>query len=160
MSTPRPGLPSFHPAQLLATWFGCGLLPKAPGTWGSAAALPCAALLVWLGGPWLLLVAAALAFALGVWASEVYARANGLEDPGAVVIDEVVGQWLALVPAAGVFWLYLPGFLAFRLFDILKPWPVSWADRAVHGGWGIMLDDVLAGLYAAALVYALRVLIG
>ena len=159
MTEARP-LPPWHPAHLLATWFGCGLLPKAPGTWGSLAALPFAAALVWWGGPWLLLAASIALFAIGIWASERYARAMAAEDPSAVVIDEVVGQWLALVPAAGVFWLYLPGFLAFRLFDIVKPWPVSWADRELGGGLGIMLDDVLAGLYAAALVAALRYVFG
>ena len=159
MTEARP-LPPWHPAHLLATWFGCGLLPKAPGTWGSLAALPFAAALVWWGGPWLLLGASIALFAAGLWASERYAQGAATKDPGAVVVDEVVGQWLALVPAAGVFWLYLPGFLAFRLFDIVKPWPVSWADRELGGGLGIMLDDVLAGLYAAALVAALRYVFG
>ena len=149
-----------HPAHLIATWFGSGLLPKAPGTWGSAAALPFAAGLAWLGGPWLLLAASAMLFAIGIWASERYATSAGVEDPGAVVIDEVAGQWLALVPAATTFWLYLPGFIAFRLFDILKPWPASWADRALHGGWGIMLDDVIAGIYAALVVAGLSYLTG
>lgn len=141
-------------APTLATWFGCGRLPRAPGTWGSLAALPLAWLIAWLWGPWALVATAALLFAVGVWAAGVYARANGQADPQAVVIDEVVGQCLTLVVAPLHPLAYLIGFALFRLFDIAKPWPVSWADRSVGGGLGIMLDDVLAGLYGAAALWA------
>jgi phosphatidylglycerophosphatase A len=125
-------------ARLLASWFGAGFLPTAPGTWGSAAALPLAALLFWAGGS-LLLGLAALAV-----------RDDADQDPAWIVIDEVVGQWLTLllIPPG---WLgYGLGFALFRLFDIKKPWPVDEIDRRVKGGLGIMLDDVLAGLYALA----------
>ncbi len=149
-------LPPLHPAALIATWFGSGLLPKIPGTWGSLAALPFAAGLAWLGGPWLLLAASVVIFVIGIWASALYASRLGREDPGSVVVDEVAGQWLTLVPVALAFEYYLPGFLLFRLFDILKPWPVSWADRKIKGGFGIMADDVLAALYAAAALWALK----
>lgn len=149
-------LPLLHPAALIATWFGSGLLPKIPGTWGSIAALPFAAGLAWLGGPWLLLAASVVIFVIGIWASALYASRLGREDPGSVVVDEVAGQWLTLVPVALAFEYYLPGFLLFRLFDILKPWPVSWADRKIKGGFGIMADDVLAALYAAAALWALK----
>ena len=88
---------------------------------------------------------------MGVWAAGVYAARSGQEDPQAVVIDEVAGQWLALVPVAGDFRLYAVAFLAFRFFDIVKVWPARRIDRELKGGWGIMLDDVVAGLYAAAL---------
>jgi len=138
--------------RLLATWFGSGLLPKAPGTWGSLAALPPAAFLVWLGGPWLL-AAATVAIAGAGWAvSAAYVRASGREDPKEVVIDEVAGQWMPLVvlPFEPLAWL--AAFLAFRLFDVGKPWPVGWADRRLKGGFGIMADDLLAGAYAALLV--------
>jgi phosphatidylglycerophosphatase A len=137
---------------VLATWFGSGLSPWAPGTAGSLAALPFAGLLAWAGGPWLLLAAAVAVFGVGVWASAVYRRRAGREDPGEVVIDEVAGQWLALVPAPLDPVLYTLGFLAFRLFDIWKPWPVGWLDRRVPGGLGIMLDDIAAGVYAGAVV--------
>lgn len=140
----------FHPATLIATWFGSGLLPKIPGTWGSLAALPFAVALAWLGGPWLLAVSAVAVFLIGIWASDLYARRLGRDDPGSVVVDEVAGQWLTLVPVALAFEYYLPGFLLFRLFDILKPWPVNLADRKLKGGFGIMADDVLAAVYAAA----------
>ncbi len=157
---PRPALSLANPAHLLSTWFGCGLLPGAPGTWGSLGALPAAALIAWLGGPWLLLVASLGLLGLGLWSSARTAAALGSHDPGPVVIDEVVGQWLAILPVSQAYLFYIPAFVAFRAFDILKPWPVSWADKRLPGAWGIMLDDVIAGLYAAAVVYALLWLIG
>ncbi|TQV79397.1 phosphatidylglycerophosphatase A [Denitrobaculum tricleocarpae] len=138
----------------MATWLGSGLLPKIPGTWGSLAALPFAAALAWLGGPWLLAVAAVLVFLVGIWASDVYARRHNLEDPGAVVVDEVAGQWLTLVPVALQLEYYLLAFVLFRVFDILKPWPVSWADRKLKGGFGIMVDDIFAAVYALAVLIA------
>lgn len=157
MSGRRPdGLPVWHPAFLLATWFGAGLLPKAPGTWGSAAALPFAWVIAWLGGPWALLAAAALTFAIGVWAAEIYGRRSGIKDAGPVVIDEVAGQWLTLAPFAPDPLTYLAGFLLFRIADIVKPWPANWADRSVAGGLGVMLDDVFAGIYAGLVLYALH----
>ena len=150
-----PALPFFHPASLIATWFGSGLLRPGPGTWGSLAALPFGAALVWLGGPWLLAAATALAFALGLWASGLYAAAHETSDPADVVIDEVVGQWIALLPFALEPVAYLVAFLGFRVFDIAKPWPASWCDRRLKGAFGIMADDVVAGAYAAALTYGL-----
>ena len=152
MTAPLP-LGFWHPASLLATWFGSGLLPKMPGTWGSLAALPFAILIVAWAGTWGLLAAAVVATLVGVWAAGVYAARSGQQDPQAVVIDEVAGQWLALVPVAHDLRLYLVAFLAFRFFDIVKPWPAGRIDRELKGGWGIMLDDVVAGLYAAALTY-------
>jgi len=145
---------------LLATWFGSGLLPKAPGTWGSLVALPCAWAIVLLGGPWLLLGACLGVFLLGLWASARYARALGAADPGSVVIDEVAGQWLALVPVALQLEFYPIAFIAFRFFDIVKPWPVGWLDRRLKGALGIMADDMMAGLYAGLLTFALVMLKG
>jgi phosphatidylglycerophosphatase A len=140
-------------AALLATWFGAGLLPKAPGTWGSLAAIPFGLALSWLGGPWLLLAAAAAIFLAGIWAGGRYAEERGIADPSAVVIDEVAGQWIALAPALLNPWLIALAFLAFRVFDIVKPWPVGWLDRELKGGLGIMADDVLAGVYGAVVVW-------
>ena len=139
-------------AALLATWFGAGKLPKAPGTWGSLAALPFAWFIRDWFGVWGLALATAIVFIVGCWAAEAHRRALGGEDPGEVVIDEVAGVWLTLLPVTNSIWLYLAGFLLFRHFDIWKPWPVRWADRAVHGGFGIMLDDVLAALYAGGIL--------
>ncbi|WP_420561637.1 phosphatidylglycerophosphatase A [Tepidicaulis sp.] len=138
-------------AFLLATWFGAGLSPIAPGTMGSVAALLFALPVYWLGlSPLLLLGAAALLLPIGIWASGIYSKEIGADDPGAVVIDEVAGQWmvLALAPLTPLGWL--AAFALFRFFDILKPWPVSWADRTLDGGTGIMMDDILAGLYGMA----------
>jgi len=146
----KPALPFFHPACLLATWFGSGLLPKMPGTWGSLAALPFGIALAWAGGAWALCLGAALVFLVGIWASGVYARAAGVEDPGAVVIDEVAGQWLVLAPIAGQLALVPLAFLLFRIFDTWKPWPIGWLEHRVKGGFGIMLDDLAAALYAGA----------
>ncbi len=152
-AVPPSPLRFWHPISLLATWFGSGLLPKAPGTWGSLAALPFAFFIVAWTGTWGLLTAAVLATLVGVWAASVYAARSGQEDPQRVVIDEVSGQWLALVPVAHDLQLYAVAFLAFRFFDIVKVWPARRIDRELKGGWGIMLDDVVAGLYAAALSY-------
>ncbi|MAO57079.1 MAG: phosphatidylglycerophosphatase A [Rhodospirillaceae bacterium] len=160
------------PAMVLATWFWCGLFPKAPGTVGSLGALPIAWAVLAFGGGWVwLAVAAAAATAIGTWATAAVLRRSSVKDPGFVVIDEVAGQWIALLPVA-LFpamggapgpdpVLFAGGFIAFRLFDILKPWPVSWADRSVAGAWGVMLDDLIAGAYAAGVVYVVgRIMTG
>ena len=152
----KAALPLTHPACITATWFGTGLIRPAPGTWGSLVALPFAWIIVQFGGPVTLMVATAAVFALGCWASDVYERASGDKDPGSVVIDEVAGQWLVLIVAPLEPLYYLAGFLVFRLCDIAKPWPASWADRKVSGGLGIMLDDVLAALYGLAAIAAFR----
>lgn len=144
-------------AGLLATWFGAGLLRPAPGTWGSLAALPLAWVLASLGGPVLLAAAAIGLLGVGCWAAGAYAREIGMDDPRTVVIDEVVGQWLALLAVPPDLLLYAIGFLLFRATDILKPWPASLIDRRVHGGPGIMLDDAVAGLYAGLILYAIAV---
>lgn len=147
---PGTGLRARDPACLLATWFGVGRLLGPPGTWGSLAALPCAALLTWLGGPRLVLLATLVVFGLGLWASARYIAASGVDDPGQVVIDEVVGQWLTLAFLPLTPLSYGLGFVLFRIGDIAKLWPASWIDRNLAGPWGVMLDDVVAGIYAAA----------
>ncbi len=148
-------LPVWHPAFVLATWFGSGLLPKIPGTWGSAAALPFAWIIAWYGGPWALFAAAIVAFVVGIWAADLYGRHSGVKDAGPIVIDEVAGQWLTLAPFAPEPVTYLAGFVLFRLADIAKPWPANWADRKLNGGLGVMLDDIVAGIYAGLALYAL-----
>jgi len=132
------------------------LLPKAPGTWGSLAALPFAWVICSYGGYQILLLATAGIFAAGVWVSGIAAAESGAEDPGEVVIDEVAGQWLTLAVVPPDFLLYAAGFVLFRVFDIWKPWPVSWADRNLKGGLGIMADDILAGVYAAVILFAFK----
>jgi phosphatidylglycerophosphatase A len=142
--------------RLICSFFGAGRLPKAPGTWGSLAALPLVWLLAWAGGPWLLGGAMVVLFAVGWWASARVVAEDGEEDPSWVVIDEVVGQGLTLLLTPPGLVGYAAGFALFRLFDIKKPWPVSWADEKVKGGLGIMLDDVVAAVYAAALLALLQ----
>jgi len=152
----RDGIAVYHPTTILVTWFGSGLLPKAPGTWGSLAALPFAYGLVWAGGPRLLLGAAALCLAVGAWFTRDYLWRTGTEDPPEVVIDEVAALWIVLVaaPLDPLFWA--AGFVLFRLFDILKPWPIRWVERATPGALGVMLDDVVAAIFAVACLVGLR----
>jgi phosphatidylglycerophosphatase A len=135
-------------ALVLGTWFGAGLLPVMPGTWGSLAALPCAWAIRSLWGVAGLAIAAAFAFAVGCWAAGMITNRSGVKDSAAIVIDEVAAQWLVLLPAPLDPVPYAAAFLLFRIFDIWKPWPVRWADRRVYGGFGIMLDDLLAAAYA------------
>ena len=150
-----------HPAGWIASGFGSGLAPVASGTVGSAVALiPWLALRL-LDWPWYL-AATVAAFALGVWASGVVIAKLGVEDPGVIVWDEFVGQWIALAPLVvaprGWPWI-VAAFVLFRAFDVWKPWPASWADRQVKGGFGAMLDDVIAGAYAGiALAVAMRLI--
>ena len=143
------------PVVILATWFGSGLLPKAPGTWGTVASLPFAWIMHSVAG-WQVLAGASLAiFCIGIWASNGYTKLLGGEDPGPVVIDEVTGMWLTLIPAAYFFpfapdlLTYVVAFMLFRLADIIKPWPASWADKNVKGGLGIMFDDIIAAIFSS-----------
>ncbi len=144
-------------ATLLSTWFGCGRSPFAPGTAGSAAAILIAILLREYAGfaPWHFLLLAALLFAPAVWAAGVTAEAYKIKDPGFVVIDEVLGQWVTLAGASTLNWkTYLVAFTLFRLFDIWKPPPVRQLE-ALPGGLGINADDVMAGVYGALVLMLL-----
>lgn len=142
------------PAGWIACGFGSGLSPWAPGTAGSLAALAPWFALRELAWP-LCLAMVLLAFVVGVWAAAVVVAKLHVDDPGFIVWDEFVGQWIALFP---LLWLsrdlrwVLVAFALFRLFDVWKPWPISWADRHVKGGLGVMLDDVLAGIFAAIVI--------
>jgi phosphatidylglycerophosphatase A len=146
-------------AVLVATLGRIGFIPLAPGTFGSLAALPFAWLIVVAGGVPALLAGAALLFVVGWWAASRVARVAA-GDPGFVVIDEAVGQWLTLAaaPLDPLFWA--AGFLLFRLFDVAEPWPVRWSDARIGGGFGIMFDDVLAAIYAAIVLLLARYLFG
>lgn len=135
------------PAWFIAFGFGSGLMPVAPGTWGTLAALPVFALLAGLSLP-AYLVITLLLFVLGVWASDKVSNELGEHDFAGIVWDEVVGYLLTMACApVGWFWM-AAGFVLFRLFDIWKPFPISVVDRNVQGGLGIMLDDVLAAVPA------------
>jgi phosphatidylglycerophosphatase A len=156
------------PAGWLACGFGSGLTPVAQGTFGSLAALL----------PWLLLrhlslplyVAVLLVgFIIGVWACDIAGRALGVDDHRSLVWDEFIGQWIALIPLllptllpthVSLWWLLLAGFALFRLFDVWKPWPIRWFDQRVKGGMGVMIDDVIAGIFAAIVLGVVLHLIG
>ena len=140
-------------ATTLATWFGAGFLP-APGTAGSAAAILAAfALHHWLGiGQLGIGLMAAVLFLPGVWASTRVARERNLKDPQIVVVDEVLGQWVTLAGAATLNWQsFLAAFALFRLFDIWKPYPIRRLEKLPEG-WGVVMDDLLAGVYGAVLL--------
>jgi phosphatidylglycerophosphatase A len=142
-------------AFVLATWFGCGLSPVAPGTVGTLGALPLY-LLIAPGGPWAVALAALLVTVVGVAASGRVARHRGLKDPQVVCIDEVAGVLVALTAARFEPGQVVAAVVLFRLFDIAKPWPVRLIDRRVPGGWGIVGDDLAAGALAALLLAAWR----
>jgi phosphatidylglycerophosphatase A len=156
MGTLPEGRSLLEPSTAIATVFGTGLLPIAPGTWASAVALPFGWIIAGFGGWPALLIAAVVAALLGWWASSRYVAQTGREDPSEIVIDEVAAQWLALTVVPMTFVAYFAAFFVFRLFDTLKPWPASWADREVEGGLGVMLDDVFAGIYATFVLAALH----
>jgi phosphatidylglycerophosphatase A len=150
-----------HWAFAVATFFGAGRLKPGPGTWGSIAAL-----LLWAAASWafhptryamalILLGGIALALVFGIPASTIAARESGREDPGFVVIDEVIGQWIALIACPFDWWHGLLALLLFRVFDILKPPPARQLE-SLPEGWGIVFDDVAAGLYALGVGLLLR----
>ena len=152
----------------LASVFGIGYFRVAPGTVMSAVAMPPAFLIALYGGGAALLAASIAVFVIGIYACGDHVRATGREDPSECVIDELAGQWLAcafaVMPlgAAGSVISLLAlalAFVFFRLFDIWKPWPVSWADRKIEGGLGVMADDMLAGLMAGLVVTLIRVMV-
>ena len=135
------------PVNFLAFGLGSGLARKAPGTWGTLMGVAVYLPLQMLGlVPYLFVIV--VAFIAGIYICDHASRQLGVHDHGGIVWDEFVGFWITMIAAPeGWSWLVL-GFILFRLFDIWKPWPISWADRQVEGGMGIMLDDVLAGVWA------------
>ena len=148
------------PARLLATWFGCGLSPKAPGTVGSIGAVPLHLALATLG-PLPHAAAIVVLSLVGTWASNEVARAEGIEDPQKVVIDEVRGTLIAMGMVSGSGWgIRLLALALFRVLDITKPGPIDSVQRLEPPGVGIMADDLLAGLAAGAMAYSASALLG
>ena len=132
----------------IATWFGSGLAPKASGTFGTIAALPFAWVIQFYYGNFGLFIAAIIAFFLGWWASNQYMKHYPEKhDPKQIVVDEVAGIWLLLCMLPFAWQGYTVGFVAFRFFDVLKPYPISLADHKIKGGFGVMFDDILAAIY-------------
>jgi phosphatidylglycerophosphatase A len=128
---------------IVATGFGVGYTPYVPGTAGSLAALLLFILLPFEDITWLIISVGI--FFIGIWASDVVEKDKG-KDPGLVVIDEYVGQWVALLFLPRTLWIFIAGFLIFRLLDIIKPFPAAEMEE-IEGGKGIMLDDIIAGIY-------------
>jgi phosphatidylglycerophosphatase A len=136
-----------RPACFLAYGFGSGLAPKAPGTFGTLAAIPIYLLMQDLA-LWLYLTITLTAFVAGIWICQQAVNWIKQDDPSAVVWDEIVGYMVTMIAAPNGWQWVLIGFVLFRFFDILKPWPISWFDKNLHGGLGIMVDDVVAGVFA------------
>jgi phosphatidylglycerophosphatase A len=141
-----------HPVHFLAYGFGAGLSPKAPGTMGTVVAVPIYLLLVMYASSAMYLAVLVAALLAGIFICGYTAGKMGIDDPKGVVWDEIVGYLITMLGLPlGWFWV-LAGFLLFRLFDIWKPWPIRWADRHIKGGFGIMLDDVIAAVFACVLL--------
>ncbi|AOY88807.1 phosphatidylglycerophosphatase A [Marinobacter salinus] len=143
-----------NPVHLLAFGFGSGAAARAPGTWGSLAAIP-----LWYGFAWLPAAAywslVFIAFLLGIWLCGKTARDLKVHDHGGIVWDEFVGMWIALGLFPDEVYGVLMAFALFRLFDIVKPWPIGWLDKRTPGGLGIMIDDVVAGFMALVCLFAI-----
>ena len=153
---------SFRPGRLhhwIAFGLGSGLVPRAPGTFGTLAGVP----LYWLLSPLPLVTylgVVTVLFGLGIWACGRTAQDLGVQDPGVIVWDEVVGYLAAMTAAPNDWPWILAGFLLFRLFDIWKPWPIRWLDQHLRGGLGIMLDDLAAGVLTWLVLWASSTAIG
>ena len=154
-------------ALIIATYFGLGLSPKAPGTVGSIGTIPLAFVLAYFFGVYGIIVAAILIAIIGIYATDVIIRDQEEKDPGKVVVDEVVGQLLTFVFVADAlkgnlndWWLYLVGLAVFRFFDICKMGPVKWFDSKVKNAVGVMMDDVCAGLIGGAVVWGIKTYFG
>lgn len=147
-----------NPVHILATGFGSGLSPIAPGTMGTVIAIPFYLLLAEFELIHYLMICVA-GFVVGIWLCDRTAKDMGVHDHGGIVWDEMIGFLVSMIAVpSGWYWI-LAGFILFRLFDILKPWPISWLDRRVSGGFGIMLDDLVAGLFAVIILQSARFLI-
>lgn len=148
-------------ALIFATFFGAGMSPKAPGTAGSFATLFLACPMAYFFGRNGILSAAVIAFFVGVWATHILIKDSEEKDPSKVVIDETAGQLITFFPVTAYLYqqlnmkailIYLVGFALFRFFDILKFGPVKWADSKLKNAWGVMLDDVFAGIFASVIL--------
>lgn len=148
---PTPPTVWRNPIHFCAFGFGSGTLPLMPGTWGTIAAIPLY-LFIYDWPLWWYLLAVAVTFVFGCWICHIAARDSGVHDHSGIVWDEIVGYLITMI-AAPHHWIWVViGFFLFRLFDVWKLWPIRWLDKTVKGGLGIMLDDVLAGVYALAIL--------
>ena len=144
-----------NPVHFLAFGFGAGLSPKAPGTFGTLVAIPLYILICALSLPWYVAVVV-VCCVLGIFICGQTANDLGVHDHGGIVWDEIAGFLIALTAVPLTWWNIVLAFVLFRFFDILKPWPISWLDKNVHSGLGIMLDDIVAGVFAWAILLFLN----
>lgn len=160
MNLPAAKLPKSDPLVIWASLLGVGWLPRAPGTWGSLAAV---GLWWWLLADlawWWQLLVIGVYFVTGWLSAALISRRYQIDDAGEIVADEVAGMWLALVWVPQSWWLVAVAFVLFRLLDVLKPGPIGWLDRNIHGGLGVMLDDLLAGVLVAGAILGLLTVLG
>jgi Phosphatidylglycerophosphatase A and related proteins len=144
-------------ALTIATALGAGYVPRAPGTCGTVVGL----LLFWGLSDlpiWLYIVIVSLVVAIGTWAASITGKIYGEVDNQRIVIDEVAGYLITMIAARPTLVVMLMGFVLFRFFDIVKPFPVDWADKKVNNAFGVMLDDILAGIYAWGVLWLFRLL--
>lgn len=155
MANPKDKINLKNPWHFLATGFGSGLSPVIPGTMGTVAAIPLYLLMVQLPFTAYLVITVAAAI-IGITICQKTSDDMGVHDHGSIVWDEFVGFWITMAIAPMVSWQWvLAGFVLFRFFDMVKPWPISWLDKHVHGGLGIMVDDILAGFMAMIALWGL-----
>ena len=147
-----------HWAHFLAFGLGSGGFPKAPGTFGTLASMPFLLLLAPLP-LWLYVLIVILAFGFGCYLCERVSHDMGVHDHGGIVWDEFVGLWITFIAVPLNAWTLVGGFVLFRFFDVIKPWPIGWIDKRVAGGFGIMIDDVIAGVFAWIVLQGLMLLL-
>ena len=148
LKSPPAQLGWLHPVTILATWFWSGLSPKAPGTFGTIAAIPFGIIFLIFGCRLGLVFSAFVIFIIGIWISNLYGKALKEDDPGAIVIDEVAAIWLVMAALPFTPVGVLLAFVLFRFFDIMKPFPIKHLEHRLTGGFGVMVDDMLAAVYA------------
>lgn len=139
---------------MLCTGFGAGFMPAMPGTWGSLLGIGLWWVVFQQLDPTMSILVVGVAIGIAWLAIHQTCRAHRIGDEPAIVIDEIVGQWIALLWVPKSFWAVCSAFLVFRFLDVVKPWPVSWADQSVRGPLGILLDDVFAGIATCLVVHA------
>ena len=151
-------MPSFfdlikNPVLFFAFGFGSGLAKNAPGTWGTLVGVPVYLLLVYFASNTLIYISVTVVcFLLGIWICDQTEKKLGLHDPGNIVWDEIVGLMVTMTFLPATYPWIIAGFIVFRFFDILKPWPIKWFDQHCTGGFGVMVDDVIAGLVACGIL--------
>lgn len=151
---PVPAKYLLNPVHFIALGFGSGLMPKAPGTFGTLAAIPVYYLLRDLSLTYYLAAVVVICLS-GIYACFYTSTALKVHDHPSIVVDEIAGYLITMIAIPFAWQWVIAGFVLFRLFDILKPWPISWIDKHMHGGSGIMLDDILAGVFACGVLHIL-----